>query len=359
MADNCMSLGSLLHELGHTIGFFHEHTRPDRDDYVEVIRDNIMTGEEHNFDKASKDESTTLGQAYDYSSIMHYSSNGSSKRRHLNVLQPLMKINGKLPILGQRNGLSRGDIMAANLLYHCQQCGGTLFEPEGIFSSLIQGGTSDIKLGVEHCQWTIRAPEGHRIKLLIKSLNNRESFDCSTNYLEVLNGYGKNKVVIAHYCGKYETTLTVNSNIVQILSARTQVEYDEPTFIIEYEAVCSNDIYIEYNDTFYFESPNYPEQYGPNKLCYWYITAPEDHFISITFYHFELQDSPGCISDVLEVREGDNFQAPNSRIYCGKIDNLEISSMGRLMLLKFVTDESNNGNGFSAVITGRPKNDHN
>ncbi|XP_057335483.1 bone morphogenetic protein 1-like [Microplitis mediator] len=119
MADNCMSLGMILHELGHTIGLHHEHSRPDRDKYVEVLNANIMIGEERNFAKESENNSTTLGQAYDYDSIMHYPGNGSSKRLDLDTIRPLMKINGKLPILRKRNNLSRGDIVTTNLLYHC------------------------------------------------------------------------------------------------------------------------------------------------------------------------------------------------------------------------------------------------
>ena len=29
------------------VGFWHEHTRPDRDDHVQIMRDNIMTGEKY------------------------------------------------------------------------------------------------------------------------------------------------------------------------------------------------------------------------------------------------------------------------------------------------------------------------
>ena len=38
-------VGNLIHELGHTLGFFHEHSRPDRDDYVKVAFDLVRPGE--------------------------------------------------------------------------------------------------------------------------------------------------------------------------------------------------------------------------------------------------------------------------------------------------------------------------
>ena len=40
-----------VHELLHTLGFVHEHTRPDRDNFVEVNTDNIVSGKEGNFKK--------------------------------------------------------------------------------------------------------------------------------------------------------------------------------------------------------------------------------------------------------------------------------------------------------------------
>ena len=66
-------LGSAIHELGHVIGFWHEQSRTDRDSYVTILWENIMIGKETQFQKYSHSLIDSLGVAYDYESVMHYS----------------------------------------------------------------------------------------------------------------------------------------------------------------------------------------------------------------------------------------------------------------------------------------------
>ena len=42
LGKNCDKFGIVVHELGHVVGFWHEHTRPDRDGYIDVIYANIL-----------------------------------------------------------------------------------------------------------------------------------------------------------------------------------------------------------------------------------------------------------------------------------------------------------------------------
>jgi hypothetical protein len=67
------------HELGHVLGFFHEHARWDRDDYVTIHYENIKPGREPDYDWVPRTNWITISTAYDYRSIMHYRTCWSSK----------------------------------------------------------------------------------------------------------------------------------------------------------------------------------------------------------------------------------------------------------------------------------------
>jgi bone morphogenetic protein 1 len=65
IGKNCDKFGIVVHELGHVVGFWHEHTRPDRDDYIKVVYENIQENQDYNFQKMPPNEIDSLQEPYD------------------------------------------------------------------------------------------------------------------------------------------------------------------------------------------------------------------------------------------------------------------------------------------------------
>jgi hypothetical protein len=68
-----------MHEMLHAVGFFHEQSRPDRDNHVRVLYENVIENQKSNFNKEHPSKITTSGTPYDTQSIMHYGSSSFSK----------------------------------------------------------------------------------------------------------------------------------------------------------------------------------------------------------------------------------------------------------------------------------------
>lgn len=112
----CVTFPTVVHELGHAVGFWHEQSRPDRDSYVSIAYENVLPGAEYNFDVMSSRDINSLGVGYDYNSIMHYSRLAWSftGRPTINSADPAYA-----GTIGGAKELSVLDRYQTNLLYGC------------------------------------------------------------------------------------------------------------------------------------------------------------------------------------------------------------------------------------------------
>lgn len=117
LARNGFSKGTVAHEVMHSLGYFHEHTRTDRDSYITINTSNIQSEYSHNFQKYSSNPTGYQNGynrgSYDYSSIMHYGSYAFAIDSSLPVIT---KKDGSI-INAQRSYLTSGDIAGLNFIY--------------------------------------------------------------------------------------------------------------------------------------------------------------------------------------------------------------------------------------------------
>ncbi|XP_018321358.1 bone morphogenetic protein 1-like isoform X2 [Agrilus planipennis] len=346
IGKNCDKFGIVVHELGHVVGFWHEHTRPDRDNHVLIFRDNIMSGQEYNFNKLTEGEVNSLGLTYDYDSIMHYARNTFSKGTYLDTILPVEVTGRKRPEIGQRVRLSEGDISQTNLLYKCPKCGRTFQTNFGTFSSPSYLNKK-VHNETERCEWRITATHGERIVLNITELDIPKSQECKNDFVEIRDGYWHKSNLLGKFCGSgkmKDSIITTGSRMLVTYVSKNPAGHRG--FTANYEAVCGGDIILDTSD--HLESPNYPEDYQPNKECIWRITVPEDYQVALKFQSFEVENHDNCVYDYVEVRDGIGMESPLIGVFCGYKIPPDIRSTSNHLLIKFVSDGSVQKAGFSA-----------
>ncbi|XP_052220115.1 uncharacterized protein LOC127837233 [Dreissena polymorpha] len=128
--QNCMTLPIVLHEIGHAIGLYHEHTRADRDDNVTVNYKRINPKNHFQFDKLIA-EYLDFNKPYDYHSIMHYGKNFFADPRNATSLEP--KDEDYLNIIGEAKHLSFHDVQIVSAMYKCEERCANKVCPQGGF----------------------------------------------------------------------------------------------------------------------------------------------------------------------------------------------------------------------------------
>jgi tolloid protein len=154
------------HELGHVLGFHHEHARWDRDRFVTIHYEHIKAGRAEDYNWIPQTNWLVGTTRYDYYSIMHYRTcwasscesqckdgDGSSPCA---VIDPIGTNYDQLIGQWDQNGISRGDAEKARLAYGVGQSIYVQSGHAGVGSGTLEDPYSDLAHARRKCPQNAR-----------------------------------------------------------------------------------------------------------------------------------------------------------------------------------------------------------
>ncbi|XP_077790275.1 tolloid-like protein 1 isoform X3 [Podarcis muralis] len=234
IGKNCDKFGIVVHELGHVIGFWHEHTRPDRDDHVTIIRENIQPACGETLQESTGNFSSP-GFPNGYPSYTHCIWRISVTPGEKIVLNfttmDLYKSSlcwydyievrdgywKKSPLLGRFCGDKLPDVLTSSdsrmwiefrgsstwvgkgfsATYEAI-CGGEIHKNEGQIQS---PNYPDDYRPMKECVWKITVSENYNVGLTFQAFEIERHDNCAYDYLEVRDGTSESSPLIGHFCG--------------------------------------------------------------------------------------------------------------------------------------------------------------
>ncbi|XP_028630720.1 meprin A subunit beta [Grammomys surdaster] len=250
IGTNCDRIATVQHEFLHALGFWHEQSRADRDDYVTIVWDRILEGREHNFNIYNDSVSDSLNVPYDYNSVMHYSKTAFQNGTESTIIT---RISDFEDVIGQRMDFSDYDLLKLNQLYNCTSSLSFMdscdFELENICGmiqssmdsadwqrvSQVLGGPENDHSNMGQCKDsgflmhfnTSTGNEGAKAVLESRMLYPKRGFQCLEFYL-YNSGSGNDQLNIytrEYIAGHQDGVLTLQREIKEIPTGSWQLYY--------------------------------------------------------------------------------------------------------------------------------------
>ncbi|KAI3384975.1 hypothetical protein SNEBB_005151 [Seison nebaliae] len=237
LTSSCKKITTVIHELMHVAGFWHEHSRPDRDLAISIIKEHIDPKKLYNFVKHDFNLANPLNVPYDIHSIMHYGPYAFQKkldsREKLLTTLALNPLNA--PNVGDRRyNLSFRDSKLANLMYECNK----------------------------HCP-------------------NRQ------------RGFCRNSGFVNQHCNCSCPPETIGSRCQTLRYDNKETTADQCKFYITENALYDEDRIVT--------SPNYPNYYDINTDCVWWFKGSIGKQVKITFLDFMIEPHEFCSYDNVRI----------------------------------------------------------
>ncbi|XP_063297690.1 astacin-like metalloendopeptidase [Pelobates fuscus] len=323
--SGCLGSGVIQHELMHSLGFYHEHSRHDRDNHVEIRWQYIDEADKYNF---KTEDTKNLGLPYDYNSVMHYQNTAFTNTPGQATI--VAKGDPSFP-LGQALGMSHLDVIKLNKLYNCNVCRVKLIELSGSFSS------DDVSFGQdERCLWLIQTESFKMVNFQLSDVNIPTSAQCSDSYIKVYDGNTKkDNVLLDKTCGNGIIPPLVSSGNSMLIEFVSNQAPNLSTFSGVYKTVSYGGTLTSPFGIIF--SPSYGKAYPNDIDAEWSIIAPPQSKVVLNFIDFDLQDCSGCSCDSLTIIDGAGPTSPVLGKYCSTTAPDSLKSSGNVVILKFHT----------------------
>ncbi|PIC45305.1 hypothetical protein B9Z55_005369 [Caenorhabditis nigoni] len=258
IGEGCEMFGITSHELAHALGLFHEQSRYDRNNYVQIIKSRIAQKNFYDFAIVGMRNMETYGQKYDIGSVMHYRPTEFSIDGGNTIIAKDINMQNTM---GQFRGPSFLDVAKINRHYNCEtnckykikcvnggyqhprncnvcvcppgyggkdctgieasnpaKCNGILVAGETQRKFTINIKPKYLVNGVRKCNYHITAPPGKRIVVIVDSVIGNCVQGCYEEGVE-LKMYDDKTVTGARFCCKLQKpqTLVSQGNTVPVM----------------------------------------------------------------------------------------------------------------------------------------------
>ncbi|CRL00998.1 CLUMA_CG014207, isoform A [Clunio marinus] len=218
----------------------------------------------------------------------------------------------------------------------------------------------------------------------------RSLYNCSCDYIEIIDGKGPFGDVIGRYCGSdlphHDIVSTKSSIYIRFVTDSSRPSTGFKLTLTMIMSPCGSSPYNNFTgngtDDMYVTSPVVPgtNKYPPNLRCMWVAEAPYGYRFEIIFEKFDIEDSPMCANDTLKIEDSDitnaiseglgdstifhgkNYKSFNpsfytgttaptaAHLYCGSSLPQEYISQSRRIHIYFITNSEKEYSGFNFTI---------
>jgi cubilin len=267
------------------------------------------------------------------------------RNRRVFLGTPSLKVEFKSDYYTNKTGFSSKTFL---------ECGGMYKDPDGIIE--YDDVYSKYHRFDQDCMWNITVRRGKKIQFEFLEMNMKNDSNICNNHIMIKNGQNNESPYLGdgQFCSIPDTPIPLTSSNRAFVRFVIRDHFMNSFKLRYYEVSHECGGQIRLSSAFKstnISSPNYPNIPPPHIECKWTIIAPVGEQLRIDFLErFDLEYSPTCSKEFVEIRDGSTSFSPLIGSYCTEKPGTLYSKSNVLRILYF-TDSPDPHNGFRANIS--------